>query len=331
MEKEYDKYKLGYHANGRKDIFNERHIYELKDKTEYLDFLLKGTGYTLTNSQRTIPVAGFVHEADITELWSEYKALNERGDRPLKISFNTLMLRIVAECLKAAPILNAHMTYKPFTATGKLEYKEKIEVSMPIIFPNGRMLPLLVHDAGNKNLNELAAYVKDMERRLANTIIEESMFDLSADRLGELIKQGKPLQALCTAIAGVVGPGKLKFPPLKARLAYRKNEKSEDLITKDDIGEGTVCVSDVGSIYSGRGFATTSPVLSPTTAVFAFCRVRDEQRVYKDENGVLQLEYRKILPFTLLFDHKIGGFPDIVPFLNRMDEIIDDPTVIREW
>ncbi len=42
MEKEYDKYKLGYHLGGRKDVFNERHVYELKDKTENLDFLLKG-------------------------------------------------------------------------------------------------------------------------------------------------------------------------------------------------------------------------------------------------------------------------------------------------
>lgn len=331
MSKDYERYKLGYGTEDRMAEFNTRRLFELKDKKKNFDFLNKAAAHTLTISQRTIPVAGFVHDVDITKFWAEYERLKADESRPIKISFNTIMLKLVSECLKASPVLNAHMIYKPFSATGTIEYKGKIDISMPVIFPNGRMLPLLLKDVGSKNLDEIAFAVSEIVRKLDNTIIEESLFDISVIRVGDIIKKGNILKGLAMGLSGLVGPHKLPLPPLKARRAYRKETDPNDILTADDIGEGTICVSDVGSIYSGRGFATTSPVLSPTTSCMAFCRVRDEQYVYRDDNGEIQIGYRKILPFTLLFDHKIGGFPDIVPFLRKMDEIIENPEVVREW
>ena len=331
MGNDYDKYKLGYNAHGRMTAFNEKKLYVLEDKKINFDFLRKAAAHTLTISQRTIPVAGFVHDVDITKFWAEYESLKADKSRPIRISFNTMMLKLVSECLKAAPILNTHMTYKPFSATGVLEFKGKIDISMPVIFPNGRMLPLLVKDTGNKSLDESAFAVSEIVRKLDNTIIEESLFDMSIIRVGDIIKKGNLLRGLAMGLSGLIGPHKLKMPPEKDRRAYRKETDPNDILTADDIGEGTICVSDVGSIYSGRGFATTSPVLSPTTSCMAFCRVRDEQYVYKDEKGEIQIGTKKILPFTLLFDHKIGGFPDIVPFLKRMDEILENPEIVRSW
>lgn len=331
MSESYKEYTLGYQRQGRKDEFNRKKVFELTESVESLDFLRKATGYTLTISQRTIPVAGFVREADATKLWEVYKKLNSDTSRPIKISFNTLMIRFFAECLKSSPILNAHLSYKPFSATGVLNYKGSVEVSMPVILPNGRMIPIVLHDAGNKNLDEIAFAVSEIERKLNNTILDETLYDVAKQRMFPLIKQGKALQAIATALASFVGKHKVHFAPSKVRKEYRKSVKPEDRLCAEDIGEGTICISDLGSIYSGRGFATTSPVLQPTTSVIAFGRVRDEDKVYKDENGNLQLKTLKYLPITILFDHKIGGFPDIVPFMNKMDELLENPEEMLNW
>ena len=72
-------------------------------------------------------------------------------------------------------------------------------------------------------------------------------------------------------------------------------------------------------------------MLQPTTAVIAFGRARDEEKVYKKEDGQLDLKTVKIMPITILFDHKIGGFPDIVPFLNKLDALLENPDEILNW
>ena len=331
MSKSYEQYTLGYQRGERKEAYNNQKSGGIVEKEIPLDFLRKATGYTLTISQRTIPVAGFVREADATKLWEVYEKLHNDTSRPIKISFNTLMLRFFAECLKESPILNAHLKYNPFNATGTLTYKGSIEVSMPVILPNGRMIPIVLHDAGNKNLDEMAFAVSEIERKSYNTILDLTIYDVAYKRIMGLIKHGHFLQALATGFASIIGKNRVKYPPRKARKDYRKEVKPEDRLGADDIGEGTVCISDLGSIYSGKGFATTSPVLQPTTAVIAFGRVRDEEKVYKKEDGTLDLKTIKVLPITILFDHKIGGFPDIVPFMNRMDELLENPEEILNW
>lgn len=331
MSESYKEYTIGYQRGERKAEFNRKKSFEMVENEIPLDFLRKATGYTLTISQQTIPVAGFVREADVTKLWAVYEKLHADTSRPIRISFNTLMLRFFAECLKSAPILNAHLKYKPFNATGTLTYKGSIEVSMPMILPNGRMIPLVLHDAGNKNLDEIAFAVSEIARKSYNTILDETLYDVAYERMMGLIKHGHVLQALATAISSFVGKNRVKFPPAKVRKEYRKAVKPEDRLCAEDIGEGTVCISDLGSIYSGKGFATTSPVLQPTTAVIAFGRVRDEDKVYKKENGELDLKTVKMLPITILFDHKIGGFPDIVPFMNKLDELLENPEEMLNW
>ncbi len=331
MSEKFREYTLGWQRGERKEEFNKTKVFELKENEESLDFLRKATGYTLTISQQTIPVAGFVREADVTKLWEVYEKLHSDSSRPIKISFNTLMLRFFAECLKSAPILNAHLKYKPFNASGTLTYKGSVEVSMPVILPNGRMIPLILHDAGSKNLDEMAFAVSEIERKAYNTILDETLYDVAVKRMLDLAKHGHVFQAAATGLSSLFGKNKVKFAPHKIRREYRKNVKPEDRLCADDIGEGTVCISDLGSIYSGNGFATTSPVLQPTTAVIAFGRVRDEDKVYKKEDGQLDLKTVKILPITILFDHKIGGFPDIVPFLNKMDSLFENPEEMLDW
>ena len=53
---DYKQYTLGYKRQGRKDAFNEKRSAGFEERAEYLDFIRKATGYSLTISQRTTSV-----------------------------------------------------------------------------------------------------------------------------------------------------------------------------------------------------------------------------------------------------------------------------------
>ena len=58
---------------------------------------------------------------------------------------------------------------------------------------------------------------------------------------------------------------------------------------------------------------------------------REENYVFRNEKGEIDMGTKKILPITMTFDHRIGGFGDILPFIKKLDEIFANPEVIREW
>ena len=76
---------------------------------------------------------------------------------------------------------------------------------------------------------------------------------------------------------------------------------------------------------------TFIPPMYPQAFLFATGRVKDVEYVVKDENGQLDLRTKKVLPVTLIFDHKIGGAHDIIPFIKKLDEITESPATIRTW
>jgi pyruvate dehydrogenase E2 component (dihydrolipoamide acetyltransferase) len=59
--------------------------------------------------------------------------------------------------------------------------------------------------------------------------------------------------------------------------------------------------------------------------------VRDRDYAFKNEEGVVDIGTKKYLPITLMFDHRIGGFNDVMPFIKKLDEIFENPEIIKEW
>ena len=63
----------------------------------------------------------------------------------------------------------------------------------------------------------------------------------------------------------------------------------------------------------------------------AMCAVQDKEYVFRNEKGEVDIGTKKILPVNLMFDHRIGGFADVLPFIKRMEEIFENPEEIRNW
>ena len=105
------------------------------DTVEYFNLKARVSGNVLTNAQRNIPSPGYTYEADVTKFWEEFQKLKKECGYHL--TFNTVMMRVLAEGLKAAPRLNAHLEYNHTASCGRLIVKKHIDVAMPIILESG--------------------------------------------------------------------------------------------------------------------------------------------------------------------------------------------------
>ncbi len=305
------------------------------DIIKYMSLGEKMTSNVLVNSQRNIPGVSCTYEADVTKLIEVFEKF--RSECGYRLTFNSLMLKILVEGLKVAPKLNAHFKYNHRATSGKLIIKKHINVSMAISLEEEKTFQVKIMNLEDKNLEETAFLAEDAQRRLRNTDLEDTMYEVSRQRVvGDLLR-GKFLSSFCQTIGACFGKGRaihltesLKSDFLK--LTGKKSFTSPDGLKLEELNEGTVCFSNWGPLYDNLNVNITYiPVLYPQVFLFATGRTRDTEYVYKDENGNLQLGTKKILPISLSFDHKIGGAKDLVPFIKKLDEIFENPEIILTW
>ena len=152
-----------------------------KIKTTHFGIQRKIVANMTTESWANIPHVTYNYEPDVTEFMIEYKRLNKDVAPEKKITLNTVMLKIIVEGLKADPDMNAHIEFDKKLVRGQIHTFEDINISMPMVLPNGEMMTINLHNFENKNLDEMTAYIADVNRRIANTDLNEVMFDVSLD------------------------------------------------------------------------------------------------------------------------------------------------------
>lgn len=284
-----------------------------------------------SESWETIPHVTYNYEPDVSAFMSEYKKLNLGRSKEDKISVNTLMLKVITEGLKAAPIMNSHIDFNRKLVRGEINTYEDINISMPMILPNGEMMTVNLHNFESKSLDEMSAEIKDVARRAQNTDLNEAMFEVSMDNTITALKKGKIMQTIYRLIGSKTGKHKVKTLKGKAKREYNAIPKTERL-TKHDIEQGTVTVSNIGSTYRNqRGSTCLLEIIPPQVTAFAVGAVQDKPVVATDSFGKKTIEARQVLPICIAFDHRAIDFGDIVPFLERLDDIFENPAQIRNW
>lgn len=282
-------------------------------------------------SWETIPHVTYNYEPDVTAFMREYKRLNFGRDRNDKITINTLMLKVITEGLKDAPILNSHLNFNRKLVRGELNTYEDINISMPMILPNGEMMTVNLHNFEDKNLDEMTAEIKDVTRRAENTDLNEVMFDVSLNNTITALKKGKIMQTVCRLIGSKTGKHRVKTLSGKAKKTY-ESIPVEDRLTKHDIEQGTTTISNIGSTYrQQRGSTCLLEIIPPQVTAFAVGAVQDKPVVVTNEFGKKGVEARQVMPICIAFDHRALDFGDIVPFLERLDDIFENPEQIHSW
>ena len=296
------------------------------DRIEYFNLKARVSGNVLVNAQRNIPTPTYVYEADITKFYEEYQKLkNECG---YQLSFNTLMMRLLVEGLKVAPRLNAHLEYNHTASCGRLIIKKHIDVAMPIFMDGGITFPVKVRAIEDKSLKELSEQIADIMRRLEKTDVDGMLFDLIQQRMVGFILKGKVVSTVAQILSGFVG----KYSVTSLKDTFTKKERDPESLGMYDFNEGTVCFTNTGTLSRAlTGHISYGPLLYPQVFLFGISNIKTVEYPFKNEKGEVDIGTKKMLPMTFAFDHRLGGFGDVIPLIKKFEEIFADPSVIREW
>lgn len=298
-------------------------------QSEIFDIQRKIVANMTSESWEQIPHVSYVYEADVTDLLKVYRQVKESAKT--NITINTVLIKLIVESLKAAPKLNSHLDFKRRLVQGELKTFDSINVSMPMLLPDGRMMTVNLMDFQNKSLIAMAEYISEVSRRMKNTDLNEVMYEVSLSDTMDGLKDGNIKQAFYRLVGSKFGKHKVKTKQGSERRKYYSIPE-KDRLTKEDIEQGTVTISNLGSLYrEQKGFGTLIEIVPPQVCAFALGAVQDKPVVVTDQHGNKSVQIRRILPITIVFDHRALDFGDVVPFIRQMDNYLTNPEVLQEW
>lgn len=303
----------------------------IERKTTWLGIQRKIIANTTSESWKTVPHIGYSYEPEVTKFMAAVKELNNSGKHSSKITINTIMLKAIAEGLKAAPELNANIHFDAKRVKGYITEYEDIHASMTWVLPNNEMMTINLHDIGSKTLAELNDYINDTARKIGNTNLDEVMYSISFDDTIRELKKGKIFKAANRLIGAKLGKHKITTLKGREKKDYYAIPET-DRLTKEDIRQGTVCISNIGSTTRGiRGRCTMLAIIPPEVFVICMSSVQKTPVVITDENGEDKIVPGNIMPMEMVFDHRALDFGKLIPFIKRMEEIFDNPQEIFSW
>ena len=117
------------------------------DEVVYFDKSRKRIAERLTYSKQTIPHYYLFSEVDVTgPLNWKSKVFEEVG---IKLSFNDILIKTVAQVLRDFPLLNAHVDDE------KIILKSQINIGVAVSVENGLLVPV-IPDADTKSVNDIS-------------------------------------------------------------------------------------------------------------------------------------------------------------------------------
>lgn len=280
-----------------------------------------------SESWEQIPHAVVTYDANVTKFLDVVKEINKDATKETKLTINTIMLRVLVEAIKSCPAINAHIDFDRDLVRGKVTQFQEINISMPMILNTGEMMTVNMHDMHKKTISEMQASIKDKQRRANNSNMTEVMFEVSLDNTLNGLKEGKIKQTVNRLVGSKTGKHKVKTLSGDEKKAYYSIPE-EDRLTKHDIEQGTITISNLGSVYrEWNGVCTLLEIVPPQVAAIAIGSTQLVPIAEKD--GTVHTGYK--LPLTIAFDHRALDMGDVVPFMKKLDEIFANPEIIKEW
>lgn len=172
-----------------------------QDKVIPLDAQRRLVAYQTAKSWEEVPHVAYLYEPDATEFYQAYlRRREELSGQGLRLTLNTLLLKAVAEGLKAAPLLNAHFAFEKGDHSGEIRVKKEISPSVPWLLEGDQMLTVTVPEVGSKTLKETAEAVEAIQKNLEMTDLPQLMRDvaLGRDSGGQGLRRGDILGGTVT-------------------------------------------------------------------------------------------------------------------------------------
>lgn len=278
-------------------------------------------------SWETVPHACATYHPEVTAFAEVLREINADKSPSERITVNTAMLRVIAEGLKACPKMNSHIYFNRRLVRGRVDTFENIDISMPVLLKTGEMMTVNLRGFEQKTMSQMRDAIQDTLKRADNSDMNEVMFEVSMDNTVQGLKHGKLLQAVYRLVGSKTGKHRVQTLKGAAKKAYY-DKPVHTRLTKSDIEQGTITVSNLGSIYrTWRGECTLLEIIPPQVAAIGIGALQTVP-VCRSDGSVTA---GKSIPMLIAFDHRALDMGDIVPFLQKLDEIFENPTVLKEW
>ncbi len=297
-------------------------------KSDIFDIGRRVTAHATSNAWGQTPHATYLYEPDITEFYAYYCKRRKELEDSHPITFTVIMLKAIAESLKHSPKLNAILKYSRRTKVGTHHHIKEISMTLPHLLPDKRMIAPVIHDAGEKTLQQLACSLDEVKQKVRNTDVDAMQYVVAKYEIIEHLKRlnfGAFVQILHTKL------GKNKLNLSKDRIKKYMAMPDEEKITIHDIFNASVLVSNLGSVFQQqRGGITLLDLINPQVFAVAINAIQDRPGVYT-VSSQQKIGIRKILPLSLTIDHRALDGADFIPFQNYLDTIFSNPSIIDSW
>lgn len=282
-----------------------------------------------TESWKNIPHVSYLYEPDVTHFLECFEEFKNKVADDYRVTLNMVVLKAIAEAIKAAPQINAHIHFERKLVRGKITEFDNVDISVPWTLPNGEMMTVNMKDMGNRSLKNISEYTEDINRRFEKTNLVEALYSVSIHDTLYKLTHGHPIQAIQRIYGAKTNPRhKVVTLTGKEKKAYNAIPETER-ITYKDLEQGTVTVSNIGSISRGlSGELGLLMIIPPQICAIGVGSLQKKPIVVTNEKGEDEVKVATVLPICVCFDHRALDFGEVKPFVWKLDEIFKNPELI---
>ncbi len=285
--------------------------------TEYFDISRKIIANMTSEGWKTVPHVCLVYDANVSLLMDVLRRYHRDRASAGKVSFNSVILRILIEGIKTCPRMNGHIRFSPWLVSGKVTTLEHIDISLPITYGDGKMTTINLPHMEDKSVHEIQAMIAAFRARIENTDMDRVLYRTGLEDTFSELRKGKLPKAIGRLLGAKLGPGRV-------RIDRRKSAGSEDRLRPENIKQGSITVSNMGSLYKQwEGSCTILEIIPPQLCALAIGAVQKRAVVDEADN----IRAAEIVPITIAFDHRALDTADLIPFMQTLDSVLQD----RAW
>jgi len=296
-----------------------QNITEAQTQSRYLDIQRRVVAHKTVESWVSTPHATLDLELDVTDLIRRVEGLKRSGAfAGVRLTLNSVLLKLIAEGLKQSPEMNAHVQYDRRSDVGHLTLFDAINIAVPLRGPDGRTITPVVTDVGRKSLRDVCLAMDALKAKAANTNIDLLLLDAGLQNSFARLKRGH-IGVLRRMYANLLGKGRLPRVPGAERARYRRTPEHER-ITPANLLSATVLVSNVGSVLRGPNLAVgLLEIIQPQTTAIGLGPVVRKPVAVEEETGPEHIAIRSVLPVTICFEHRAMDLEHVKGFITEVD------------
>ena len=292
-------------------------------RTRSFDISRKIIASMTTDSWKHVPHSCVTYEADAGKLLGVVRDYNSSHSKEEKLSVNTAILKVIIEGIKASPGMNGHVSYDHGFVCGEVTLMDHIDISVPVVYGDGKMMTVNMPHMEDRPMREIQSMMSGYRQRIDNSDMEAVMYLTGLSDTLEGLKHGRVLKAAGRLIGSSIGSGRVNVSVKRMRQSIADGKAGRGLLP-EDIKQGSITVSSLGPLYRNwKGSCTLLQVIPPQICAIAVSALQKKPAAENDE-----IVIKEIIPVTVAFDHRAVDFSDLVPFMERMDELLSDEELI---